>query len=662
VVGLLRLVIRMLSRETMVSQLLGSLLSLPSPVSQAYLLQTHQQIASAMSELIQTQASCVKTQRDWMMLLFVLECVGTGSNLTSLSTATWLPSLTSETGEITTVAASKSPETDPQDAPVEKPPLPAAVKTSNAAFLESLSKFDVLVEESIEPHNPDIFFKCCKTLSDLVRGDVHVTATNFSVCVHCIRTFSEVSGCGLALEHEASMGRLHPFHMSTGGSRHHPGRSVSPSRAPSSSKTLGDSSTATDRENQSYTTASLQLLDLMDTLFSRIGRVFTPEAVVLLKKELEVEGSKATVHTALPQSEPNLKPGTGCGGGGLLWRIAWCPLLQGMARMCCDSRKSVRQTGITYLQRALLAHDLQNLTSREWESCFLQVFFPMLSRLLEVTPTVDLFNLEETRVRASNLLCKVFLQHLLSLSSLPHFPDLWFGILDFMEKYLSLENSDLLSEAIPESIKNLLLVMSTQGVLEVSVGGDTENKNEASLNLLQTTWIRIEQFLPGFMNQLFPAVPPPASLSSPSPLPTQAPPVESTLPQSSVDHSRSLEGVVVQEVPVTVDHVIAGSGGGVGTLAARPMQAQCSPSRSPPGTSPHASPPTTSSPVAELQAQGEVSIGSFPVTLHPPLPTLTNVPVSQGEESSGSQQSLVLVQPATQSTPPAATASPLLNL
>jgi brefeldin A-resistance guanine nucleotide exchange factor 1 len=536
------------------------------------------------------------------------------------------------------------------------------VKTSNAAFLESLSKFDVLVEESIEPHNPDIFFKCCKTLSDLVRGDVHVTAANFSVCVHCIRTFAEVSGCGLALEHEASMGRLHPFHMSTGSSRHHPGRSVSPSRAPSSSKTLGDSSTATDRENQSYTTASLQLLDLMDTLFSRIGRVFTPEAVGLLKKEFEVEGSKATVHTALPQSEPIMKPVTGCGGGGLLWRIAWCPLLQGMARMCCDSRKSVRQTGITYLQRALLAHDLQNLTSREWESCFLQVFFPMLSRLLEVTPTVDLFNLEETRVRASNLLCKVFLQHLLSLSSLPHFPDLWFGILDFMEKYLSLENSDLLSEAIPESIKNLLLVMSTQGVLEVSVDRDTEHKNEASLNLLQTTWIRIEQFLPGFMNQLFPAVPPPASLSSPSPLPTQAPPVESTLPQPSGDHSRNLEGVVVQEVPVTVDHVIVSSGGGVSTLAARPMQAQCSPSRSPPGTSPHASPPTTSSPVAELQAQGEVSIGSFPVTLHPPLPTLTNIPVSQGEESTGSQQSLVLVQPATQSTPPAATASPLLNL
>ena len=51
----------------------------------------------------------------------------------------------------------------------------------------------------------------------------------------------------------------------------------------------------------------------------------------------------------------------------------WSLYTQGMARMCCDTRKSVRQTAITYLQRALLAHELQNLTSSEWEACFLQV-------------------------------------------------------------------------------------------------------------------------------------------------------------------------------------------------------------------------------------------------------------------------------------------------
>lgn len=36
-----------------------------------------------------------------------------------------------------------------------------------------------------------------------------------------------------------------------------------------------------------------------------------------------------------------------------------------------------------------------------------QVFFPMLTRLLDDIQTGDRLNLEETRVRASNLLCKV---------------------------------------------------------------------------------------------------------------------------------------------------------------------------------------------------------------------------------------------------------------
>ena len=60
-----------------------------------------------------------------------------------------------------------------------------------------------------------------------------------------------------------------------------------------------------------------------------------------------------------------------------------------MARMCCDTRKSVRQTAINYLQRALLAHELQNLTSSEWEACFLQVI--LTSSEAYVTPcTVSL--------------------------------------------------------------------------------------------------------------------------------------------------------------------------------------------------------------------------------------------------------------------------------
>ena len=47
---------------------------------------------------------------------------------------------------------------------------------------------------------------------------------------------------------------------------------------------------------------------------------------------------------------------------------------QGMARMCCDPRRSVRQTAIAYLYRGLLAHTLHHtLTAQDWEACFLEV-------------------------------------------------------------------------------------------------------------------------------------------------------------------------------------------------------------------------------------------------------------------------------------------------
>lgn len=41
-------------------------------------------------------------------------------------------------------------------------------------------------------------------------------------------------------------------------------------------------------------------------------------------------------------------------------------------------------TAISYLQRALLVHDLQTLTPDEWESCFTDVLFPLLTKLLEL--------------------------------------------------------------------------------------------------------------------------------------------------------------------------------------------------------------------------------------------------------------------------------------
>lgn len=58
--------------------------------------------------------------------------------------------------------------------------------------------------------------------------------------------------------------------------------------------------------------------------------------------------------------------------------------------------------------------------------------------------------MDETRMRTTNLLCKVFLQHLHPLLSLGNFTALWLTILEFMDKYIKADmQTDLVvSEAV----------------------------------------------------------------------------------------------------------------------------------------------------------------------------------------------------------------------
>ena len=65
-----------------------------------------------------------------------------------------------------------------------------------------------------------------------------------------------------------------------------------------------------------------------------------------------------------------------------LWNEVWCPLLRGMARICCDGRKSVRLDGLNYLHRALLIPDLQLLTPSEWEDCLHMVTLILILMLI----------------------------------------------------------------------------------------------------------------------------------------------------------------------------------------------------------------------------------------------------------------------------------------
>uniref|UniRef100_A0A1I8IXB1 Calx-beta domain-containing protein n=1 Tax=Macrostomum lignano TaxID=282301 RepID=A0A1I8IXB1_9PLAT len=201
----------------------------------------------------------------------------------------------------------------------------------------------------------------------------------------------------------------------------------------------------------------MQLLDLMHTLHIRVATIFKSWSP-------QEKSSDCSVSCAY-----------------LAWRGS-----------AANNRKPVRMQALTYLQRSLLFHDLRSLTPGQWEMCFNKVLFPLLSTLLEapVNPS-DPAGTEETRVRASTLLCKVFLMHLSPLLNLPTFTALWLTILDFMEKYIRADKSELLIEAIPESLKNMLLVMDNACILRQS-------------RLWDLTWHRIGAFLPSLMEELFP--------------------------------------------------------------------------------------------------------------------------------------------------------------
>jgi hypothetical protein len=183
-----------------------------------------------------------------------------------------------------------------------------------------------------------------------------------------------------------------------------------------------------------------------------------------------------------------------------IWTLGWKPLLKAIVILCSDSRKQIRTTAIAYLQRALLVHDLQQLSPAEWCSCFSDVLFPLMTKLLEPINPLDPQGMEETRMRAATLLCKVFLQHLTPLMGLEGFTTLWMEILSFMEKYLKCDQkSELLTEAIPESLKNLLLVMDTAGVFHTPDG---------YTKLWALTWEKIDSFLPHLRAEMFTVVHP----------------------------------------------------------------------------------------------------------------------------------------------------------
>lgn len=83
---------------------------------------------------------------------------------------------------------------------------------------------------------------------------------------------------------------------------------------------------------------------------------------------------------------------------------------------------------------------------------------------------------------------------------------LWSHILQVLERLLkSGGQSDGLDEAIPESLKNIVLVMASDGYLvPPGAAGGGEERSQQQKRLWKVTFVRLERFMPGLIDGIFP--------------------------------------------------------------------------------------------------------------------------------------------------------------
>ncbi|KAM5140270.1 Golgi-specific brefeldin A-resistance guanine nucleotide exchange factor 1 isoform 2-T2 [Callospermophilus lateralis] len=520
VVGLLRLAIRLLRREEISGQVLLSLrillLMKPSVLSRV----SHQ-VAYGLHELLKTNAANIHSSDDWATLFTLLECIGSGVKppaALQATASTDAPDAGAQSdSELSSyhqndVSLDRGYTSDSEVYTDHGRPGKIHRSATDADVVNSgwlvvgkddidnskpgpgpsrpgpsplVNQYSLTVGLDLGPHDTKSLLKCVESLSFIVRDAAHITPDNFELCVKTLRIFVEASlNGGCKSQEKRSKSHKYDSKGNRFKKKSKEGSMLRRPRTSSQHTTRGGHSDDDEDEGvpASYHTVSLQvsqdLLDLMHTLHTRAASIYSSWAEE--QRHLETGGRKIEADSRT------------------LWAHCWCPLLQGIACLCCDARRQVRMQALTYLQRALLVHDLQKLDALEWESCFNKVLFPLLTKLLENISPADVGGMEETRMRASTLLSKVFLQHLSPLLSLSTFAALWLTILDFMDKYMHAGSSDLLSEAIPESLKNMLLVMDTA---EIFHSADTRGGSPSAL--WEITWERIDCFLPHLRDELF---------------------------------------------------------------------------------------------------------------------------------------------------------------
>ncbi|KAI4170760.1 MAG: hypothetical protein LQ343_004722 [Gyalolechia ehrenbergii] len=187
------------------------------------------------------------------------------------------------------------------------------------------------------------------------------------------------------------------------------------------------------------------------------------------------------------------------------WITYWSPIFECLRVQCENPHRGIRRRAFSSLQSALQSAELASSDHQAWTAIFSEVLFPLIERLLK--PEVyqsDPAGMGETRISVARLLCKIFLHYLVSLTEWEGMMDTWFRILDHMDRLMnSGQGRSGMEEEISESLKNILYFMKSDGYLvPPTLGG------EQGTPIWDETWKRVDKFLPGMREEIFPDPPP----------------------------------------------------------------------------------------------------------------------------------------------------------
>ncbi|GMS87930.1 hypothetical protein PENTCL1PPCAC_10105, partial [Pristionchus entomophagus] len=322
-------------------------------------------------------------------------------------------------------------------------------------------------------HEPAAYLKVAETLEFLFRDAAHITPENVDSAVECLLTMMEAGLNGGEKAAGPLSGRAQQSlrsNVNEGGEQ----RRIKQSRG--GKKEL---STEVEREVEKakeeekelsfrYDQVSYQLMAACQTIFTRIPAMY---------REWGESGHGDASTSSIPS----------------VWRRVWSPLLRAIARCCADCRKNVRDRAAELLDRTFLLAELnEGLGAAEWESCFEEVLFPLLSQLLTNFSPMDPFGVEQTRTRVLKAVVRITLNHRSLLTEQCAFLPLWLRLLSFMEKYANERGgADSLATAVHETLKNMLLVLHSEGKF-----GSIAGLYDITVSRLQSAFPQLAEVLP----------------------------------------------------------------------------------------------------------------------------------------------------------------------